>query len=125
MKTSSVLSVRMTGSFIRLLYGWDLYRGFVRRLVIQGVDDFAGAGVMQALTGFVFNSIRVVLQVIDMVLHATILVLQFLNLLLQLFIFYPFLLVSGDAVLSKDNVITEKDRQRNGCSRSNASAHAI
>ena len=80
---------------------------------------------MQALAGFVFNGIGVVLQVINMVFHATILVLQLLNLLLQLFIFYPFLLVGRDAVLPEDDVITEKDRQHDGCCRSNASAHTI
>jgi hypothetical protein len=80
---------------------------------------------MKAGAGFVLDGVRVVLQVVNMVLHAGVFVLQLLDLLLELFVFHALLFVGSDAVLTDDDVVSQKDCQRHCGSRGDAAAHAV
>ena len=97
----------------------------VGRLVVQRVNDLTGTGVVQTLAGFMLDGVRIILQVIDVILHPGVFILQLLDLLLQRFVFYALLLVCGDAVLPEYDVIAEEDRQKDGGRCSKATAHAI
>lgn len=62
------------------------------RLVWQSINHFAGLGVVELLARFALNGIRVRIQMIDVLAHLRIFLLQILDLLLQRAVFCAFLL---------------------------------
>ena len=80
---------------------------------------------MQPRAGFMLDGVGIVLQVLDVVFHAGVFVLQFLDLFLKLFVFDALLVKRGNPVSADDNVVSEKNCEGYGRSRGNTSAHPI
>jgi hypothetical protein len=80
---------------------------------------------VEARAGFVLNGVGVVLQVVYVLLHAGVFVLQLLDLLLEFPVFEALLFIRGDAVLANDDMIAQKDCEGDGCGRGNAATHAV
>jgi hypothetical protein len=99
--------------------------GLVPELVIQRVDDFAGARVVEAGAGLVLDGVGIALQMVNVVLHAGVLVLQLLDLFLQLLVFDALLFVCGDPVLADHDVVSQKDGEHYRCRCGDAAAHAV
>lgn len=79
------------------------------RLVGQGVDDFVGAGVVEALAGFELDGAGVGLEVVYVLAQVGVLVGQALDLGGEGFVFGALVLPVGEAVASVDYVPGEKD----------------
>jgi hypothetical protein len=103
--------------------GW--WRGFVGWFVVQGVDDFAGTRVVETCAGLVLDGIGVVLQVVDVLLHAVIFYLQLLDLPLQFLVFKTLLFIRGNAIAAYHDVVSEKDGERYGGGCGDAPTHAV
>lgn len=96
--------------------GWALAFGcgYGRGVGREGVDDFAGAGVVELGAGFVFDGAGVGLEAFDLIAEASVFEVELLHLLLEEFFVLALVLVGGDAVLAEKDVIAHKDSEYSG-----------
>ena len=95
------------------------------RLRRQGVDHFAGLGVVQLLARLVLDGVRIGLEPLDVIAQSRIFLLQILNLLLQLLVLDALLLPDRQPVLAVHHVPTEQQRQRHGHHGSRRPPHLL
>lgn len=77
----------------------------------QGVDHFSGSSVVEFFASLVLNRVWVALQTFYMPLQAIVLPLEIVQLQFKLVSILPLLLVGGQPVLAKDNVISQRERK--------------
>jgi len=81
-------------------------RGFGQR-----VDHFAGAGVVELLAGGVFNGVGIALEALVVRGHSLVFLLQVLDLLLQFLSLMLFLFVGGKTVVIEDDEVADDQRK--------------
>lgn len=76
---------------------------------------------MQFFARLVFDRVRIALQPGDVTFQQVVLALKTAKLTVQALRVLPLLLVDGKTVLSKDDVVSHRDRKQRGCSGSDLS----
>ena len=83
------------------------------RIGREGVDHFAGLGVMELLAGFVLNSVGVAFKPVHMLPQVRVLLLQFIDLMRELLLLGALPIPGRKAVSAVDYAPGEGERQRN------------
>ena len=83
----------------------------------HGVDDFAGARVVQFLPGLMLYGVRIALKALDVAFQVAVLLLQLMPLPCEALRFLALLLVGRQSILTKDDMESEREREHGRCSR--------
>ena len=83
----------------------------------QGVDDFAGLGVMELFAGFMLDGAGAGFETIDVVAKVSVLLLEVLDLFLELFFLGALLIPSGQTVAAVDDTPEKKHSECDGKDR--------
>ena len=73
----------------------------------QGVDNLAGAGVMQLFASLMLDRVGIGLEAVDVTLQQIVLTLKAMKLVVEGCGILPLLLVGGEAVLPEDDVVAQ------------------
>ena len=77
----------------------------------QGINYFPGPSVVEFFASLMLDRVWVALQTLYMSLQAIVLLLEIVQLQFELVSILPLLLVGGQPVLAKDDVISQRERK--------------